>query len=101
MATRTELQSLLEELNGSINVYYNPPATLKMEYRAIRYKLNNIQNEHANDKRYFNKKRYDLIVISKESDPDVVDKLLELPYCSLSTPYKSDNLNHYPLTLYW
>ena len=101
MATRVELQSLLEELNSSRNVYYNPPTNLKMSYPAIRYKLSSMQPTHADDGKYLNRKRYELMVICKESDPDVVDKLLELPYCSLSTPYQSDNLNHYPLTLYW
>lgn len=101
MANRVDLQNLLEELLGSKNIYYNPPTTLKMNYPAIRYNLSTIQSTHANDRKYSNQKRYDLIVICKESDPEVVDKLLELPYCSFNTHYKSDNLNHYSLTLYW
>lgn len=101
MANRVNLQNLLEELLGSKNIYYNPPTTLKMNYPAIRYNLSIIKSTHANDRKYSNQKRYDLIVICKESDPEVVDKLLELPYCSFNTHYKSDNLNHYSLTLYW
>lgn len=101
MASRTELHDTLKRFNENDNVYYNPPTNLKMNYRAIRYNLSSIHGEHANDKRYLNRKRYDLIVICKESDPEVVDKLLELPYCSFNTHYKSDNLNHYSLTLYW
>lgn len=101
MADRLELQSKFEELLGSRNVYYNPPATLVMQYDAIRYSLNGMNTTHANNAKYLKLKRYDGIVISKRSDPEVVDKLLELQYCSLGTPYKADNLNHYPFTIYY
>lgn len=101
MATREELQSTLETLLGSRNVYYNPPASLTMHYDAIRYSLSNIQSNYANNKKYKNMKCYTLIVISKKPDPVVVDKILELPYSSLGRPYPSDNLHHYPITLYW
>lgn len=101
MATRTELQTTLESLLGSRNVYYNPPQNLEMKYDAIRYSLSNIQSNYANNNKYKNMKCYDLIVISKRPDPAVVEKILELPYSSLSRPYPSDNLHHYPITLYW
>lgn len=101
MASRLELQSKLEELLGSRNVYYNPPTNLKMEYDCIRYSLSDIQTNSANDIKYVKTKRYNLIVISRNSDPEVVDKILDLPYCSFDNHYKADNLNHYSLTLYW
>lgn len=101
MATRLELQAKLEKLLGSGNVYYNPPTNLTMKYDAIRYSLSNIQSTYANDAKYSRMKRYDLVVISKESDPSVVDRILELPYSSFNTHYKADNLNHYSITLYW
>ena len=72
-----------------------------MKYDAIRYSLSDIQSNYANNKKYKNMKCYDLIVIAKRPDPAVVDKILELPYSSLSRPYPADNLHHYPITLYW
>lgn len=101
MASRLELQSKLEELLGSRNVYFNPPENLKMEYDAIRYSEQVMRVRHANNKKYSKMKCYNLIVITKKSNPKVVDDILELPYSSLDRPYKSDNLNHYPITLYW
>lgn len=101
MDRRLELQSKFEELLGSRNVYYNPPATLKMQYDAIRYSLSGLHTTHANNAKYSKMKRYDGVVISRDQDPEVVDKLLELQYCSLGTPYKADNLNHYPFTIYY
>ena len=101
MSSRLELQTKLEELLGSRNVYYQPPETVKMEYPAIVYSKEDIQTTHANDEVYSKKNKYSLIVISKKPDDPVIDKLLEVPYCSYDRSYKSDNLNHDVLTLYY
>ena len=101
MATRLELQTRLEEILGNRHVYYQPPESIKMEYDAIVYSLKEIKNNHANDNKYSKTKRYDVIFIARKPDGEVIDKLLELPYCSLGTPYTADNLYHYPFTLYF
>lgn len=101
MASRLELQEKLEELLGSKNVYYQPPESVKMEYPAIKYSKSDISIDHANNAVYSKKKRYEIIVIDTRPDNDVIDKLLELPYCSYDRQYKADNLNHDVLTLYY
>lgn len=101
MGTRLELQNKLEELLGSRQVYYQPPESVKMEYPAIVYSKNNIRITKANNSIYLKMNRYDLIVISKRPDNPVIDKLLDLPYCSYNRQYKSDNLYHDSLTLYF
>lgn len=101
MASRLELQTKLEELLGSRNVYYQPPESVKMEYPAIVYSKSDIRTTHANDAVYSKRTQYSLIVISKKPDEPVIDKLLSIPYCSYDRPYKSDNLNHDVLTLYF
>lgn len=101
MGSRIDLQTLLETLLGSENVYYDPPTSLAMKYPAIRYSKSDIQTIFADNTLYYSKKRYEIIVISKKADHPVIDKLLELPYCSFDRHYKSDNLNHDSLTLYY
>ena len=101
MDNRLKLQTLLEELLGSRNVYYMPPESLKMKYDAIRYSKQNIIKNYANDATYSMKDCYELIVISKLPDNPVIKKLLALPYCSYSSHYVADNLNHDILTLYY
>ena len=101
MDRRLELQSLLEELLGSRNVYYDPPANIQMKYDAIKYKVNNIESTFANNTAYSLKKRYEIIVIAKKSDHPVIEKLLRLPHCTHDRHYKSDNLSHDVLTLYY
>lgn len=101
MASREQLQSKLEELLGSRNVYYQPPSNLQMQYDAIRYSRSIDKVSNANDKKYLKMKCYDGIVISRLPDPEVLDKLSDLPFLSFGKPYVADNLNHYPFTLYY
>ena len=101
MASRLELQKKLEELLGTKNVYYQPPETIKMAYPAIRYSKSRIETRKAEDSIYLKNTRYEVIVIDPRPDNPVIDKLLELPHCSYDRHYKSGNLNHDALTLYY
>ena len=44
MASRLDLQTFLEELLESKNVYFQPPESVKMKYPAIVYALDDIEN---------------------------------------------------------
>ena len=101
MATRQELQSKLEELLGSRNVYFQPPASKDMQYPAIKFKKVKIDSKHANNKKYLNKTRYEIIVIDRLPDNPVIDKILALPYSTYDRGYPADNLNHDVITLYY
>lgn len=101
MASRLELQAKLEELLGSKHVYYQPPESIKMEYPAIVYSKSNIRSVPANDGKYSLFCSYEIIVISKTPDHPVIKKLLELRYSTYGRTYKSDNLNHDVLYLYY
>ena len=101
MADRLELHSVLQELLGSSNVYYQPPESIKMQYDAIRYSKKNIVSKYANDRKYSMLDCYDVTVISRLPDNPVIKKLLSLPYCSYDRHYIADNLHHDVLTIYY
>ena len=101
MASRLDLHSELKRLLGSDNVYYQSPESSKMMYPAIRYIKNNIVVTYADDSMYSLKNRYEITVIAKLPDHEVINKLLALPYCSYDRHYVVDNLNHDVLTLYY
>lgn len=101
MASRLKLQTLLEKLLGSRNVYYQPPESVKMEYPAIVYSKSNVKSTFANNAAYSLLRRYEITVIDRKPDNEVIDRLLNLPYCSFDRHYRSDNLNHDTLTLYY
>lgn len=101
MADRLELHSVLQELLGSSNVYYQPPESIKMQYDAIRYSKKTIDSKYANDRKYSMIDCYEVIVISRLPDNPVIKKLLSLPYCSYDRHYIADNLHHDVLTIYY
>lgn len=99
---RTELQAILEKTLGSRNVYYQPTATVNMDYPAIKYAREHISTRAAtNSSDYLNDNKYQLTVISRKPDNPVIDKLLTLPYCSYDRHYVSENLHHDILTIYF
>lgn len=101
MATRQQLQSKLEELLGSRNVYYQPPEKKKMEYPAIRYSIKDIKSTFANNTPYSFSRCYEIIVIDTMPDNPVIDKLLRLSYCTFDRHYTADNLNHDVFTIFY
>jgi hypothetical protein len=102
MDDRLILQAMLEEILGSRNVYFNPPADVRMKYDAIRYELSGKDLKRANNKIYKITNQYDGVIITRNPDTDIPDKLLShFEMCSFGRPYTADNLNHYPFTLYY
>lgn len=101
MASRLELQSKLEELLGSRNVYFQPPETVKLNYPAIVYSREPIENRYANNGVYMQSVRYSVTVIDKNPDSELPFKMSQLPMCRHDRSFKSDNLNHDVFTLYY
>ena len=101
MASRLKLQTELEELLGTKNVYYSPPASLKMQYPAIVYFRSDIDNAHANNSVYKQEYAYEITVIDRNPDSEIVKKVSRLPRCRFNRHYPSDNLNHDVFTIYY
>lgn len=101
MASRLNLQLLLEELLENRNVYFQPPESVKMKYPAIVYALEDIENTHADNGVYSSQKKYSVIVIDDDPDSPFVDMVATLPTCRFNRYYASDNLNHWVFSLYF
>lgn len=96
---RLELHELLCEVLGSRNVYYQPPASVQMQYPAIRYSRYNIENEPADNIPYKQSHFYQLTVIDADPDSEIVHKISKLPMCVFDRHYAADNLNHDVFTI--
>lgn len=101
MASRLELQTMLEDILGSRNVYFQPPASIKMQYPAIVYSRSNIDNTNADDAMYTQNRSYEVTVIDANPDSSIVDRLSRIPKCRFDRHFSSDNLNHDVFTLYF
>lgn len=104
---RLELHKILCELmdihdsNGDRHVYFQPPASIRMKYPAIKYSLSDINNTYADNISYKQLDAYEVILIDADPDSIYINKLSQLPYCRFDRYYPSDNLNHYVFTLYY
>lgn len=94
MAPRLELQSILVDLLGSDNVYFQPPPSVKMKYPCIVYSRDDEDTIFADDNPYRRVKRYQVTVIDQNPDSEFPDKVAELPLCTYDRFFTSDNLNH-------
>ena len=101
MVSREDLQTMLENLIGSRNVYFDPPQSVRMKYPAIVYSRNGIDNLHANNLVYGQFNSYSLTVIDEHPDGELYRKVSKLPRCKWNRHFKSDNLNHDEFTLYY
>lgn len=101
MGSRLNLQNLLEELLGSRNVYFQPPASVSMKYPAIVYSRNDLENWHANNNVYAQTTAYSVTVIDEDPESEYVRKVSQLPMCTFDRHYVAENLNHDVFTLYF
>lgn len=97
---REVFHHLLQDILGSGNVYYQPPAELKMKYPCIRYEESNMSRAPADNHGYRVTQGYTMTYISKKPNPHITDQLARLPMCRPDRQYKSSGLYHSVYTIY-
>lgn len=96
------LHDLLCEILGSDHCYFSPPASIQMEYPCIVYHREANDDRYADNQKYLSNHRYTVTVIDEDPDSEIVDRLCDLPYCRMDRgPFVTDNLYHYPCTLFY
>jgi hypothetical protein len=98
---RLLLQSLLEEVLGSSNVYFQPPANIKLSYPCIVYKRSGSDTIFADNVPYRRTTRYQVTVIDRNPDSNIPKKVGDLESCTHNDNFAVDNLNHDVFTLYY
>lgn len=99
MGQRLELQTLLEAICP--NVYFQPPADVKLVYPCIVYQRDDADTRFAANKPYRYETRYQVTVISRTPDSDIPLKIAFLEKCVYDRFYVANNLNHDVYTLYF
>ena len=101
MDSRPNLQTKLEQILGSRNVYFQPPESIKLNYPAIVYKRSNIQNTFADNEVYKQSYFYEITVIDRKQDSQITKRLSKLPKIRFDRSFTYDNLNHDVFTIYY
>lgn len=98
---RLQLHEILCDILGSRQVYYQPPASVKMEYPAIVYSLDGADTKFASNKPYSHKRRYQVTYMDRKPDSPIYDKLAALPMCLFERWFAANQLNHNVFNLYF
>lgn len=101
MDNRFKLQTALEWVLGTRQVYFQKPTSVLMQYPAIVYTRSRIAGEHADNMLYFGRLGYTVTLIDKNPDSLYFDKLVEFPFSQFDRQYVVDNLNHFVFTIYF
>ena len=101
MDRRLKLQNLLKTILGSNNVYFQPPPSVKIKYPCIVFTRNRIDQTKADNIDYIRRVRYTVTLIGSDPESNIVEKLLDIPYCSYDRFFTSDGLNHDVFSLYY
>lgn len=104
--SRLDLHNILIDILGTKNstvsrVYFQPPVSIKIEYPCIIYKRSDRKDLFSDDRIYLDMKQYSIMVVDKNPDSLIPDKVLDLQYCSFSTHFTVDGLNHDVYNLYY
>lgn len=100
MASRLDLQAILEAILGTREVYFQPPESMKISYPAIVYSRNEIRNRSANNKVYIQRDMYQITVIDPNPESQYVRAVSQLPTARHVRHFTKDNLNHDVFSLY-
>lgn len=98
---RLQLQSLLETLLGSNNVYFQPPPNLEMEYPCIVYDVDQASTDFADNAPYNYVKRYQITVMAEDPDSNIPDKVAALPMTLFNRNFAANDLHHNVFLLYF
>lgn len=94
MASRLDLQTLLEAVPGVTEVYFQPPPNVQMQYPCIVYSIDSADTKFADNASYSHQWRYQLTVIDRNPDSEIPSKIVRLPLAKFSRRFTTNNLNH-------
>ena len=102
MPSRLNLHEELCEQLGTRNVYFQPPASVKLKYPCIVYSRSGANTEYAGNSMYLMTYQYNVQIISGDPDNDLAKKLAgHFPMCRYTRRFVVDNLYHDNLILYY
>ncbi|MCI9293208.1 MAG: hypothetical protein HFF01_03235 [Erysipelotrichaceae bacterium] len=92
MNNRQALQVELEKLLGSSNVFDHSTMSTEMQYPAIVYQRHGVNRTFANNTVYGQSYLYEITVIHRDLDNEIVEKMLHMPSFTFDRQYITNDL---------
>lgn len=99
MGPRLQLHEILLEL--TVNVYFQPPSNVNLQFPCIKYERDGSHAEFADNAPYQHAKRYQVTVIDRNPDSTLPDSVEKLPYCAFDRAFQAGDLNHWVFNLFF
>jgi hypothetical protein len=99
--SRTDLHTLLVNLLGSTNVYFQPPESIQLSYPCIIYRKSKIETDHADNNPYNLREKYTITVIDPDPDSTIPNGIAMQSTAFHDRFYTFNNLNHNVFTIYF
>lgn len=97
-----ELRLLQIEVLGYQHTYFEPPESVRLSYDAVVYNRTGFNVKRADDRGYIMYDEYQVMVISKDAETQLPRAIMEhFAYCSPGRSSVTDNLYHFPFTIYF
>lgn len=103
---RLMLDNTLRSIEGVKKVYYQPPASIKLQYPCLMYEPSNPDTMYADDRRYLMFMGYTLTLIDTDPESIIQKHILDLNknldsncFVKFDRFFTSDNLNHWTYSL--
>lgn len=101
MKTRLEVQTMLENILGSSNVYFQAPPNTGMKYPCIVYRFSNFNNMNADNKPYIMTGRWEIHHMYKSVKNDIkMTMLFAAPYVTFDRRILTDGVYNDYYTIY-
>lgn len=97
---RMSLSQILNKIDSVKRVYFQPNESSQIEYPCITYSRDPTYIVAADNVKYLRRGRYQVTLIDRKPENPAFDILLNLPYCSHTTSFVADGLNHDVFDLY-
>ena len=81
-------------------VLFQPPATVKLEYPCIIYKLSDMPTNWSNNLPYHWERCYEMTYITRDAQDPMVEKLIALRETKFERYFSADNLHHFVYKIY-
>ena len=109
---RTMLSDVLSEYRGiyypdidlTSRIYYQTPEDNNMSYPCVLYEQDDKDITKADDINYRMLNKYKITIIDKNPDSDIADYILsnqKIKYIGYDRPYKSNNLYHKVIIIFY
>lgn len=96
----SEVYTYLSALLPDVNLYFQPPESVKINYPCIVYSIDNIFTAHADNRPYKVKTRYSLMLITTNPEDPALQTLISIPSARFERSYVNDNLYHFIVTVH-